>query len=165
MRTLFTAKLLIAGIVVGTLDIAAAMLQFYLKTEKDPFIVLKFIASGVFGSAAMKSGADMIAWGFLFHYIIAMSFTVFFFWLCSRRPALLQSRLLTGIGYGVFTWAVMRFVVVPLSATAKQPSTLSGTLMAILILVVCVGIPLAYMAAAFRKQKAYFSNTNMQSGK
>jgi len=154
MNKLLITKVLLAGIIVGTLDISAAMLQFFLKTEKDPFIVLKFVASGVFGSAALKGGADMIAWGFLFHYIIAMSFTVFFFWLCSRRPSLLKNRLLTGIGYGIFTWAVMRFVVVPLSFTNKQPATLSGTLMAILILVVCIGIPLAYMAAAFRKQEA-----------
>jgi hypothetical protein len=154
MSKLLTAKILLAGIIAGTLDITAAMLQFFIKTGKDPFIVPKFIASGVFGSTAMKGGADTIAWGFLFHYMIAMSFTVFFFWLCSRRPALLQNRLLTGIGYGIFTWAVMRFVVVPLSFTTNQPSTLSGTFIAILILVVCIGIPLAYMAAAFRKQKA-----------
>lgn len=152
MSKLFTGKILLSGIIVGTLDITAALLQFFIKTGKDPFIVPKFVASGVFGNAAMKGGADMIAWGFLFHYIIALCFTVFFFWLISRRPALLQNRLLTGIGYGVFTWAVMRFVVVPLSFTTKQPSTLSGTLIAILILIVCIGIPLAYMAAAFRKQ-------------
>lgn len=154
MSKLFTVKVLLAGIVVGTLDIAAAMLQFFIKTGKDPFIVLKFVASGIFGSVAMKGGADMIAWGFLFHYIIALSFTVFFFWLCSKLPSLLTNRLLTGIGYGIFTWAVMRFVVVPLSLTTKQPSTPSGTLTAILILIVCIGIPLAYMAAAFRKQEA-----------
>ena len=153
MRKLITSKELLAGIIVGTLDISAAMLQFFLKTGKDPFIVPKFVASGIFGSTAMKGGAGMIAWGFLFHYIIAMSFTVFFFWLCSKLPSLLQNRLLTGIGYGIFTWAVMRFVVVPLSLTNKQPATLSGTLIAILILVVCIGIPLAYMAASFRKQK------------
>lgn len=154
MSKFFTAKVLLAGIVVGTLDIAAAMLQFFMKTGKDPFIVLKFVASGIFGRVAMKGGSDMIAWGFLFHYIIALSFTVFFFWLCSKLPSLLTNRLLTGIGYGIFTWAVMRFVVVPLSLTTKQPSTPSGTLTAILILIVCIGIPLAYMAAAFRKQEA-----------
>ncbi|MEJ8843556.1 hypothetical protein WG954_14290 [Lacibacter sp. H375] len=154
MSKLFTAKVLLAGIIVGTLDITAAMLQFFIKTGKDPFIVMKFIASGVFGNVAMKGGAAMVAWGFLFHYIIAICFTVFFFWLISRRPALLQNRLLTGIGYGIFTWAVMRFVVVPLSFATKQPSTLNGTLTAILILIVCIGIPLAYIAAAFRKQVA-----------
>lgn len=154
MSKLITSKVLLAGIIVGTLDICAAMLHFIIKTGKDPFIVPKYIASAVFGSTAMKGGAGMIAWGFLFHYIIAMSFTAFFFWLCSKLPSILTNRLLTGIGYGIFTWAVMRFVVVPLSLVNKNPATLSDTVIAILILIVCIGIPLAYMAAAFRRQKA-----------
>lgn len=154
MSKLITSKVLLAGIIVGTLDICAAMLQFFLKTGKDPFIVPKFVASGVFGSAAMKGGATMIAWGFLFHYLIAMSFTIFFFWLCSKLPSLLENRLLAGIGYGIFAWALMRFVVVPLSLANQQPGTLISVLIAILILVVCIGIPLAYMAASFRKQRA-----------
>lgn len=154
MSKLITSRVLLAGIIVGTLDICAAMLQFFLKTGKDPFIVLKFVASGIFGSNAMKGGSTMIAWGFLFHYIIAMSFTIFFFWLCRKLPSLLENRLLTGISYGIFTWAVMRFLVVPLSLTSKQPSTLSGTLIAMLILILCIGIPLAFMAASFRKQRA-----------
>jgi hypothetical protein len=154
MSKLITSKVLLAGILVGTLDICAAMLQFFLKTGKDPFIVPKFVASGVFGSDAMKGGATMIAFGFLFHYIIAMSFTVFFFWLCSKLPSLLENRLLTGIGYGIFAWALMRFVIVPLSLANQQPATLISVLIAILILIVCIGIPLAYMAASFRKQRA-----------
>jgi uncharacterized membrane protein YagU involved in acid resistance len=154
MSKLITSKVLLAGILVGTLDICAAMLQFFLKTGKDPFLVPKFVASGVFGSDAMKGGATMIAFGFLFHYIIAMSFTVFFFWLCSKLPSLLENRLLTGIGYGIFAWALMRFVIVPLSLANQQPATLISVLIAILILIVCIGIPLAYMAASFRKQRA-----------
>lgn len=152
MNKLITAKVLLAGIIVGTLDITAAMLQFFIKTGKDPLIVLKFVASGVFGTAALKGGADMIAWGFLFHYTIAMSFTVFFFWLCSKFPSLLKHRLLTGIGYGIFAWSFMRFVVLPLSLTNKQPFDLTAAIIAAGIIVVCIGIPLAFMAASFRRQ-------------
>ena len=152
MSKLFTAKVLLAGIIVGTLDITAAMLQFFIKTGKDPLIVLKFVASGVFGTAALKGGADMIAWGFLFHYVIAMSFTVFFFWLCSKFPSILNHRLITGIGYGIFAWSFMRFVVLPLSLTNKQPFDLTAAIIAAGIIVVCIGIPLAFMAASFRRQ-------------
>ena len=151
MTKLLTAKVLLAGIIVGTLDITAAMLQFYIKTGKDPLIVLKFVASGVFGPAALKGGATMIAWGFLFHYFIAMSFTVFFFWLCRKIPSLLQHRLATGIVYGIFAWAFMRFVVLPLSLTNTQPFNLNAAIIAASIIVVCIGVPLAFMAAAFRK--------------
>lgn len=152
MNKLFTVKVLMAGILVGTLDITAAMLQFFIKTGKDPFIVLKFVASGVFGSTALKGGAGMIAWGFLFHYFIAMSFTIFFFWLCSKLPSLLNHRLITGIGYGIFAWSFMRFVVLPLSLADKQPFNLTAAIIAASIIVVCIGLPLAFMAAAFRKQ-------------
>ena len=152
MNKLITPKVLLAGIIVGTLDITAAMLQFFIKTGKDPLTVLKFVASGVFGSAAMKGGADMIAWGFLFHYFIAMRFTIFFFWLCSKFPSLLNHRLITGIGYGMFAWSFMRFIVLPLSLTNKQPFNLTAALIAASIIVVCIGIPLAFMAAAFRRQ-------------
>lgn len=152
MSKLLTAKILLAGIIVGTLDIIAAMLQFFIKTGKDPLIVLKFVASGVFGPAALKDGADMIVWGFLFHYLIAISFTIFFFWLCSKFPSLLNHRLLTGIGYGIFAWSFMRFVVLPFSLTAKQPFNLTAAIIAASIIVVCIGIPLAFMAAAFRKR-------------
>jgi hypothetical protein len=154
MSKLITAKVLLAGIIVGTFDILAAMLQFFIKTGKDPLIVLKFVAAGVFGTAALKGGADMIAWGFLFHYFIAMSFTVFFFWLCSKFPSILNHRLITGIGYGIFAWSFMRFVVLPLSLTNKQPFDLSAAIIAAGIIVICIGIPLAFMAAAFRRQEA-----------
>lgn len=150
MNKLFTSKVLLAGIIVGSLDIIAAMLQFYSKTGKDPLIVLKFVASGVFGTAALKGGGDMIAWGFFFHYLIAMSFTVFFFWLSGKLPSLLNHRLITGIGYGIFAWSFMRFVVLPLSLTNKQPFNLDAAIIAASIIVICIGIPLAYMAAAFR---------------
>ena len=152
MSKLITVKILLAGIIVGTLDITAAMLQFFIKTGKDPLIVLKFVASGVFGTDAMKGGGDMIAWGFLFHYLIAMSFTVFFFWLCSKMPLLLQHRLATGIAYGIFAWAFMRFIVLPLSLTNQQPFNLNAALIAASIIVVCIGLPLAFMAASFRRQ-------------
>ena len=152
MNKLITPKILLAGIIVGTLDITAAMLQFYIKTGKDPLTVLKFVASGVFGSVALKGGADMIAWGFLFHYFIAMSFTIFFFWLCSKIPLLLNHRLITGIVYGIFAWSFMRFVVLPLSLTNKQPFNLPAAIIAASIIVVCIGIPLSFMAAAFRRQ-------------
>lgn len=152
MSKRFALQVLLTGLFVGTLDIGAALLQFFLKTGKDPMIVMKFIASGLFGKEAMKGGDEMIVWGFLFHYLLAIGYTIFFFWICSQIPSLLQHRLLTGIGYGIFVWAVMRFAILPLSLTTKQPSTLSSTLIAILILVVCMGIPLAYVVAAVRKR-------------
>lgn len=45
-----------SGLLVGTLDITAASVQYYARTGKSPLNVLRFVASGVFGQAALSGG-------------------------------------------------------------------------------------------------------------
>jgi len=52
-----------AGLLVGTLDILAALFHYYISTHKNPLNVFKYIASGVFGKKAFTSGSSMITWG------------------------------------------------------------------------------------------------------
>lgn len=139
-------KALLAGLLVGTLDIAAALTQFYIKTGKSPLIVLKYIASAVFGKEAYGGGDRMIVWGFVFHYLVALSFTFFFFWLVANVPALLTNRILTGIIYGIFAWATMRFLVLPLTKVPAAPFKLKDAAIAAAILIACIGLPLAFIA-------------------
>ncbi len=135
-----------AGLLVGSLDISAAFIQFYIKTGKGPTAVLKYIASGVFGKDAFTGGNDMVAWGFVFHYIIAISFTLFFFWLVRQWHFLLNSRILTGILYGIFMWTVTQFIVLPLSKIPALKIKPVNAIIAITILIVCIGIPLSLLA-------------------
>jgi hypothetical protein len=141
-----TAKIIKTGLLVGTLDITAACVQFYLKTGKGPEPVLRYIASGAFGPEAFSGGNIMLFWGLFFHYLIAMSFTFLFFWLVKIFPAMLKVRLLTAVVYGIFMWAITQLVMVPLSKIPVRPVTLSGALTAIAILIVCISIPLAWIA-------------------
>jgi uncharacterized membrane protein YagU involved in acid resistance len=92
----------------------------------------------------------MILWGLIFHFIIATIFAIFFFWLSKMLPSILKNKLLTGILYGFFIWSVMQFIVLPLSDAPKSPLHFTGAIIAILILIVCIGIPLAYMAGRRR---------------
>jgi hypothetical protein len=142
-----------AGLIVGLLDILAAFVHYYLRTEKNPLVVLKFIASGAFGRAALAGGSEMILWGLLFHFLIALSFTGFFFWVVTRLAGLTRAWVLTGIVYGLLVWAVMNLVVVPLSRTPKVPFSWSGTLIGMTILVCCMGLPLAYIVRYFSRQE------------
>ena len=73
-----TLNVLKAGVIVGTLDILAAFIQFYSKTQKNPIVVLNFIASGIFGKEAFTGGNKMAAFGLFFHYVIAFGFTLLF---------------------------------------------------------------------------------------
>lgn len=152
MKKIFSAKTLQAGLIVGTLDLTAAFIQVYLRTKENSIpAVSKFIASGVFGKSAFDGGTVMIIFGIIFHYIIALSFTFFFFWLVKTFPALLKMRLLTGIVYGIFIWCVMNLIAVPLSNTPKFAFDAARAAIAASILIVCIGIPLAFMAGGNKK--------------
>jgi len=141
--------ILLSALLVGTLDILAAFADFYWSTGKNPLtIVSKFIASGVLGKEALTGGSSMIVLGLFLHYVIASLFTLFFFFIYPRMPFLQRNWLLTGLLYGIFIWAMMRFVVVPLSNTPPQkPLQLIGALKSCGILVCMIGLPLAFIAS------------------
>jgi uncharacterized membrane protein YagU involved in acid resistance len=135
-----------AGLLVGTLDITAALVQFYLKTGKDPLIVLKYIASAVFGPSAYSSGNTMAAWGLLFHYLIAFIWTILFFLIYPKLKLLSWNRVVTGILYGIFIWIMMNQVVVPLSKITPGAFNLKQAIIAVLILIGAIGLPLSFIA-------------------
>ena len=148
------SKIISAGLIVGTLDILAAFLYYFIKTgQKNVFIVLKFVASGVFGKKAFSEGNKMIILGLVLHYIIALSFTIFFFWVFPKLKAFSKNKILAGIVYGIFIWMVMNLVVVPLSSIGTRPFDMANALINAIILIVCIGIPLAFMANAFYKKE------------
>lgn len=139
-------KIFKAGLIAGTMDICAACIQYYLRTGKNPENVLRFVASGVFGKEALAGGHLYSAAGLLFHYLIAFSFTVFFFFIYPRLKFLSYNIFLSAVLYGVFTWTIMSRIVLPLSNTPPIPFTWSGAATAAGILIVCIGLPLSIIA-------------------
>jgi hypothetical protein len=143
-----------AGFLVGTFDIVAALLYYYIKTgNREVFNVLKYVASGFFGKNALTGDALVIVAGLLFHYFIAFVFTALFFWLFPQIKVLSRNKFLTGIVYGCFVWAVMNLAVVPLSRIGSRPFNLLNAFINLLILVLCIGIPLSFMANNFYKNR------------
>lgn len=153
MNNIFNTQSIKAGLVVGSLDISAACIQYFIKTGKGPAGVLKFVASGVFGKDAFTNNTVMIFMGLLFHFIIAMLFTFFFFWLTAKIPGLLKIKVLTGIVYGVFIWTVMNVIILPLSNTPPLPFKITNAAIAAFILIVCIGIPLAFLRPVISNNK------------
>ena len=146
--------ILLSGLLVGTLDITAACTDYYIATGKGPEAVLRYVASGVFGQTAFTGSDAMQAWGLLFHYIIAFSFTIFFFWLYPRIKFMAAHPVLTAIIYGVFMWVVTTRIVVPLSNTPKGTFVWWKALKAAAILIVMIGLPLSLIAGKyFQKNK------------
>ena len=144
--------LLKAGLLVGTLDILTAFVHYFLKTGDNPLGILKYVASGLFGKEAFTGGNSMFWAGLILHYIIAFSFTIFFFWLYPKLSFLSKYKVLTGVLYGIFIWTVMNLIVVPLSKIPNRPFTITNSLINVVILIVFIGIPLSLMANAFYKR-------------
>ncbi len=149
----FTLGLLKAGLLVGTLDIAAACLHYAVKTGgKLPWPVLQYIASGLFGPAAFRGGMPTVLAGLFLHYCIAFAFTALFYRGFDRLKRYVGNKIWLGVAYGLFVWAVMNLVVVPLSNTPPQPFAVGDALINAVILIVCMGIPLAVRANPFDQQ-------------
>jgi len=150
------AKILQAGLIVGTLDILSAFIYYYIKTGKTNFLVIfKFIASGIFGKEAGAGGTAMILAGFILHYAIAFSFTIFFFWLYPKVKVMSRNRIVTAIVFGLFVWTLMNLVVVPLSNTVHRPFKIEGAIINMCILIICIGLPLSFIANAFFRKPSF----------
>jgi len=142
-RSLFS-RIITAWLIVGTLDITAASIQFYIKTGRGPVPIFKYIAGAVFPGAS-KGGTEMVIAGLVFHYIIALLVTVFFFLVFSRIAIPIINRIFIGIIYGAFVWFLTTRVVVPLTLIGVRPSNPTNEIIAASILMVCIGIPLALL--------------------
>ena len=148
--------ILLAGLLVGTLDILSAFVDYYIATGKNPLIVLTFIAGGAFGKSAFSGGAGMMIMGLLFHYFIAYSFTLFFFWLYPRLAGLSKNRIIIAIAYGIFIWCVMNLIVIQLSALPHRPISqmkFYKIIKAMLILIFMIGFPLSFIVHGYYQRK------------
>ncbi len=145
-------RVFLTGLLIGTLDITVASIQFFIKTGKGPDAILKFVASGLFGKEAFTGGISMSIAGLVIHYLIAMTFTLFFVLLIKNLSLLNLNRLVTGLLYGVFVWAVMNLLVWPFLKVPLRVPNLSRDLQAMGILIVCIGLPLAFLLIQTKKR-------------
>ena len=144
--------ILVAGLIVGTLDILSAITQTLIN-GRDPIVMLKFISSGIFGPDVIGGPGSYAIFGLVFHYCIAMIWTIVFFVLYPRIPVMRKNKIVTGIVYGIFVQIMMSQVVLKLANTPVIPFRLVGQLIAAGILIVAIGIPLAFLADRFYNKK------------
>lgn len=139
-------KILLVGIIAGTIDILAAII---ILAGGNAVGTLKYIAGGAFGKAALEGGSEMVALGALFHYIIAMCWTAAFILLYPKLPFLHWNKWFNAIVYGILVQIMMSFVVLPLSNVPPRPFSLWGFLENAVILMFSIGLPAAFAAKRF----------------
>ncbi len=142
---------LFAGLSAGILDIFAAIV---ILSKGNAVGTFRYIASGVFGDDAFTGGADMVAWGVLFHFLIALGFAAGYFVVYPYLPILRKNKWVNGIFYGLFIWATMNYLVLPLTLTPPGVFTWGPALRSMLILTLCVSIPVVWLADRYYSTRA-----------
>ena len=149
--------IVMAGLLVGTLDIAAAMIKFYIDTGKNPVIVLKYIASAVFGKKAYAGDAMMPVLGIDISLYDRIYLDDFFL---SGLPKIEFAYLELGshgIRVRLFIWIIMNRVVVPMSNASTGAFNLKQAIIAALILIGAIGLPLSFIANRYYSGKLQFN--------
>ncbi|HXD32041.1 MAG TPA: hypothetical protein VN643_13045 [Pyrinomonadaceae bacterium] len=140
-----------AGLIAGTLDITGACVVAWLRAGVTPVRVFQSVASGVFGAASFQGGTKTAAFGLLFHFIIATIWGAVYYFASRKLPFLINQTVIAGFFYGVVVHLFMNWVVIPLSNVPKRPATLSGQIIGMAIIIVCVGLPIATIVRRFSK--------------
>jgi hypothetical protein len=143
--------ILLGGLIAGTLDITAACISAWLQAEVTPIRVLQYVASGALGPAAFTGGTWTALLGLAFHYLIATTATAVFYLASRRLRFLIEWPIPMGLLYGLFVYLFMNFVVVPLSAVRRGTPPLSARAIQALIIMFCVGLPIALIVRRFSK--------------
>ena len=153
IRKSLPRAVLLTGLVAGTLDIIAAIVHYFIKTQKNPIKIFNYIASGVFGKDAYGDDVWMPVFGLVFHYCIAIIFIAFFFLVYPKFKFLSRNIVLSGLLYGIFVWLVMNLIVVPLSNISSFPTSVVQSVIGCIILMFAIGLPAAIMAYRYYFKK------------
>lgn len=138
----------IATLLAGILDISAASIQVFLAARLTPDVVLRYIASGAFGKAADTSWPYLL-FGLLVHFFIVFMCALVYFRLYPRISLVRKNIFLSAFLIAGIAWIVTTRIIIPLSKINPPPFHWEKALLAVAILYICVGIPIAVIAAGF----------------
>jgi len=134
--------LLVGAFVVGTLDLADALVFFGLRGVK-PVRIPQSIASGVLGRASFSGGIPTALLGVLLHYFIAFGIVTTYYLASRKITALARDPVIGGMAYGILAYCFMNLVVVPLSAARGGQPSIPVFINGVLIHMFGVGLPSA----------------------
>ena len=147
-------RVLFATVVVGVVDLGDAVLFWWLRFGTPPIRIFQSIAAGLLGKEAARAGGwGTAALGIALHFVIAFGAVGTYALVARKIPALLRHPWVLGPLYGLLVYAVMTFVVLPLSAAGgggalpDRPDVLANSL---LIHMLGVGLPTTLILSARR---------------
>jgi uncharacterized membrane protein YagU involved in acid resistance len=134
------------------MDLTAACLVSWLRAAVPPVRVMQSVASGLVGAQAYTGGVSTALLGVVAHFFIATVVATLFYVASRHLEFLLDHYIVAGLLYGAAVYFVMNFVVLPLSAfRARAAPTLSGRAIGLIIIMLCIGLPIAAIVRRYSK--------------
>jgi uncharacterized membrane protein YagU involved in acid resistance len=120
-----------------------------------PVRVMQSVASGLLGAASYTGGAKTAVLGVALHFMIATVATAVFYFASRSLKFMVVRPVVAGLLYGVAVYVFMNFVVLPLSAFPQRVTpALSGRIIGLLIIMFCIGLPIAIITSRLTQPKA-----------
>lgn len=135
----------LATLIAGALDILYAILLSTIY-GRGPANMLRFVASGPFPPATEWGAAGSIL-GLIVHFALMALMAAAFVVAARNWPMLTEKPIQWGIVYGLITYVVMNWVVVPLRFDAPLPPSPTAIASQLFAHIALVGIPIAMLAA------------------
>ena len=150
----FFLPALYTGLLAGTMDLIGAVVSYAIINGHFPYKILEYIASAAFGKKAMNGTLGSNLWGLFFHYLIAISFTLFYFLIYPYLKFLQKNIIVSAVVYGLFVWMVTNMIVLPMSALQSPviPTNFLAAARAAFVLIICIGLPVAYFTKRYYRR-------------
>jgi hypothetical protein len=146
--------ILFTWLIAGTFDLSMAIIVWAVVLRKvSATNIILGISSAAFGQDAFVGGSKMIFLGILFHYFIVLSFTLLYFFTFPYIGLMQKQKVISGILYGIFAWAFMKYIVLPLSLIQQSPFKWSSALISTAILMLCIGLPISIIVHRYYSEK------------
>ena len=143
-------RVLAAGGLVALLDGLYVVVVFdWVRHSTTTARIFAGIARALIGQAASSGGAAIVLLGVSIHCMVALGWSAVFAVAYSSIGALRRSTsnawraVGVGVAYGIFVWAAMRYLVLPLTHAVRAPLLTRGTGLVLLAHVLVVGPPIA----------------------
>jgi hypothetical protein len=151
----FILVIIVSWLIAATLDALAAT---FILAKGNWAGVFKYVASAIYGKEAFTGGTGIALQGLLMHYIIALSFTAFYFFIYPYTNFLHKNMVLNSIIYGAFIFVVMNLGVVPITKIGFKSMGLVSIVVNLIILIFCIGLPITYMASKYYARPPAYKN-------
>ena len=145
-RSKAARAILFGGLAAGVGDITYAFVASGIRGV-SPVRVLQAVASGLLGRASFEGGVSTATLGALLHFFIATTAAAVYYAASRKLDVLVRHAVVFGLLYGAAVFAVMHYVVLPLSKIPFKPASAGWPFVAhILGHMALVGLPIALAA-------------------